>query len=69
MILQFNMEDDRIGKKYLIPDTGSKYRDENNEDLPCNLRHHQNNSDKFNDGKCNRAHLVSNVSVHFTLIS
>jgi len=57
-----------VKKYYLIPDTGSKYRDENNKDLPCNLRHHHNNPDKLNYGKCNSAHLVSNVGVHFTLI-
>jgi hypothetical protein len=33
------------------------------------LRHHHNNSNKLNDGKCNKAHVVRNVSVHFTLIS
>ena len=54
---------------YLIPDTSSKYRNENNKDLPCNLRHNRYNSNKLNDGKCHRAHLVSNVGVHFALIS
>lgn len=67
------MEEDRIGRRrrkmYLVPDTGSKYRDENHKDLPCDLRHHRSNSDELDDGECNGAHLVSDVGVHLALIS
>jgi hypothetical protein len=50
--------------KYLIPEADSKYRHKNNKDLPCNLRHHSNDSRKLYDVKCNRTHLVSNAGVH-----
>jgi hypothetical protein len=33
---------------YLIPDTGSNNWDKNDENLPCNLRHHCNNSKELN---------------------
>jgi hypothetical protein len=66
------MQEDKsgwVGGRYLIPDTCSKYRNENNKDLPCDLRHHHYNSNKLNDEKCHSAHLLRNVGVHFALIS
>lgn len=65
-MLILRLEQQRITSriKYLIPEADSNYRNENNKDLPCNLRHHNNSSNKLYDSKRNRTHPVSNAGVH-----